>query len=204
VASLATTRCRLSTLEDQMFAKISRLMILTLAGFATAATAAEPTKEQQRAAIRKESDQILAMLYKAHPAAREKVAKAPGYATFNAGGVTVLFIGGTGGEGVAIDNATKHATYMKAAQISVGLGLGFKDQSLVMIFKNKKAFDQFVNKGWEFGGQGSAAAKVDKTGGAKAGSIDYGDFEVYQLTKNGLMAEVTVTGTKYSKDAELN
>jgi lipid-binding SYLF domain-containing protein len=73
-----------------------------------------------------------------------------------------------------------------------------------MIFKNKEAFDKFVNKGWEFGGQGSAAAKVKKTGGAAAGSIDYGDFEVYQLTKNGLMAEVTVTGTKYSKDAELN
>lgn len=187
-----------------MFAKSLSLIVLTLAGFTTAATAAEPSKDQQRAAIRKESDQILAMLYKAHPAARDKVAKAPGYATFNAGGVTFLFVGGTGGEGVAIDNATKHATYMKAAQISVGLGLGFKDQSLVMIFKNKKAFDQFVNKGWEFGGQGSAAAKVNKTGGAAAGSIDYGDFEVYQLTKNGLMAEVTVTGTKYSKDPDLN
>lgn len=192
-----------------MFAKPVRLMIIALAGFSATALAAEakkdPTKDEQRAAIRKESAQILTALYKAHPAAKEKVAKAPGYATFNAGGVTVLFIGGTGGQGMAVNNATKKETFMEAAQISVGLGLGFKDQSLVMVFKTKEALEKFVTKGWEFGGQGSAAAKTARTGGAAAaGSVDYGDFEVYQLTKNGLIVEATVTGTKYSVTPGLN
>lgn len=192
-----------------MFAKFASLMIVALAGLSTTALAAEdkkePTKDQQRAAIRKERDQILTSLYKVHPAAKEKIAKAPGYATFNAGGVTVLFIGGTGGQGMAVNNATKKETFMKAAQISVGLGLGFKDQSLVMLFKSKEALDKFVTKGWEFGGQGSAAAKTARTGGAAAaGSVDFGDFEVYQLTKNGLMVEATITGTKYSLDSEIN
>jgi hypothetical protein len=65
--------------------------------------------------------------------------------------------------------------------------------------------DEFVNSGLEFGGQASAAAKMDDKGGAFAGAMSVSPgIWLYQMTKEGIALELTGKGTKYYKDEDLN
>ena len=75
-----------------------------------------------------------------------------------------------------------------------------------IIFDNQKVFDDFVNSGWEFGGQASAAAKTSpEKGGSMQGAASVSEgVWMYQLTDKGLALEITAKGTKYSKDDDLN
>jgi len=62
-----------------------------------------------------------------------------------------------------------------------------------------------MEKGWDFSGQADAAAKSDDKGAAVSGAVTVmPGVEVYQLTKNGVALQVTLQGTKYWKDRDLN
>jgi len=94
---------------------------------------------------------------------------------------------------------------MKMLEVQAGLGLGAKKFRLVWVFDSQKDFNNFVNSGYEFGGQASAAAKSGAQGGAYAGAVSVSPgVWLYQLTDTGLAAEITAKGTKYYKDDELN
>ncbi len=163
------------------------------------------TRAQKRAAIDKMAKGTLAELFKTKLDVKAEIAVA-GYAVFGEYGAMVLFAGGSGGSGVAIDNKTKRRTYMNVAQASVGIGAGVKDVRTVLVFKTREAFDEFVNKGWEASGQASAAAAAaDKGGAADVGQsfLSKDTTSMYQLTPTGLIAEATVTGKKFWK-SDLN
>jgi len=162
--------------------------------------------ENKRADIRKMSQETLVRLYKADPAAKAAVDKAYGYAVFSNTGVKILLGGSGNGKGVAIDNKTGHETFMKMLQIQAGLGMGVKKFRVVFVFDNAKAFNSFVNSGWQMGGQADAAAKTSpEKGGAMQGAASVSDgVWMYQLTDKGVAVEITATGTKYSKDDDLN
>ncbi len=65
--------------------------------------------------------------------------------------------------------------------------------------------EDFINKGWEFGGAGGATAgAAGKTAGTQGGEQVINDALYYTLTKNGLQAGGAVDGTKFWKDKELN
>ena len=67
------------------------------------------------------------------------------------------------------------------------------------------SLDTFINKGWEFGAQGTLQAQSGDKGGATTDAASFSkSTEIYQLGKNGLMAEATVAGTKFWKDKALN
>ena len=73
------------------------------------------------------------------------------------------------------------------------------------MFRSQKALSDFINSGWEFGGQATAAAKRGEEGGSLSGAIAVDlDILLYQLTDDGLSLELTAKGTKYYKDNELN
>jgi len=168
------------------------------------ALAQEKTADAVRAEIRKMRQETLDQLYKDVPQARRNIRGAAGYAVFESVGAQVLFVGGAGGSGVVRDNLTGKDTYMKMASAGVGLGLGVKDTRLVFVFKKRDALKHFVDEGWQFGGQTSAAAKSDAQG-ASSGQLEVADgITVYQLTKTGLIAQASVQGTKYWKDETLN
>jgi len=159
---------------------------------------------QQRADIRKMRDETLAQLYRHRPDARRKIAAAPGYGVFSNTGVQIVFFGGGGGRGVVVDNATKKETFMNMGQVTAGIGFGIKDFRGVFVFNNRRTLDRFIRSGWEFGGQAEAAAKADNrgVGAADAGSVH--DIEIYQVTESGAILSLTVAGTKYWKDNDLN
>jgi lipid-binding SYLF domain-containing protein len=94
---------------------------------------------------------------------------------------------------------------MNMFHVGAGLGLGVKDFRIVFIFTNKNVMRDFVEKGWEFGGQADAAAKSGEKGMAAGGEayIESGII-IYQLTEAGVALQATVGGTKFWKDKELN
>ena len=180
------------------------VIALLLGGFNSFVVAADK-KEQKRQEIRKMAQQTLNRLYKAHPSAKAAVENAKGYAVFSNFGMKIFLAGGGSGSGIAVNRVTKQETFMKMAEIQAGLGIGIKKFSVVFVFETEQALNNFVNQGWEFGGQATAAAKAGEKGGALAGatSVSPGVW-MYQLTDTGLAAEVTAKGTKYYKDSSLN
>ena len=166
---------------------------------------ARDEKEEQRADIRKTSQSILDQLYKTRPSARGAVKAAAGYAVFSNFGMKIFFAGGGTGSGLAVDNATGRETFMKMVEVQAGLGLGVKKFRQVFVFETAAAMQSFVESGWEFGGQATAAATDGKKGGAYQGALSVmPGVWVYQLTDKGLAVELTGKGTKYYKNTDLN
>ena len=162
-------------------------------------------KTQAQADVRKMAKDTLSRLYKTQPRAKNAVEKAAGYAVFSNFGMKIFLAGGGRGHGMAVDHVTKKETFMKMLEIQAGLGLGIKKFRLVWVFENKKDLNNFINSGWEFGGQATAAAKLSDEGGAFAGAMSISPgIWLYQLTDDGLALELTAKGTKYYKDKDLN
>jgi lipid-binding SYLF domain-containing protein len=185
----------------------SRFVIASLFVLVAVGTLAdsEKDKEEERTEIRQMAQETLARLYKADPTSQAVVQKGYGYAVFSNTGVKILFGGSGHGEGVAINSQTKAETFMKMFEVQAGLGMGVKKFKVIFVFDTQKAFDDFVNSGWEFGGQTSAAAKTSEKGGAMQGAASVSDgVWMYQMTDKGLALELTGKGTKYSKDDDLN
>jgi lipid-binding SYLF domain-containing protein len=165
---------------------------------------AQSEKAKKQAEVQKAARSSLEHFYKAEPKLKAEVAKAPGYAVFTSYGFTFL-LGGSGGKGLVHNAKTKGTTYMDMAQVSAGLQIGGGEYETLIIFKTTKAMEDFIGKGWEFGGGGGATAGVaGKGGGAQAGEQVINDALYYTWTKNGLQAGGAVAGTKFWKDKELN
>jgi lipid-binding SYLF domain-containing protein len=163
------------------------------------------TKEQKRAEVRKNAHETLARLYQARPSAHATIKAAAGYAAFSNFGMKILLAGGGKGQGIAFDNHTKKVTYMKMLEVQAGLGMGIKKFRTVFVFETTDAMEHFINNGWEFGGQATAAAKSSTKGGSYQGAVQVmAGVWMYQLTDKGLALELTGKGTKYYKDDDLN
>ena len=182
-----------------------RLLIALVLISASAVTVAAKSKEEKQAEARKKADQTLQRLYKAKPSARGAINSAAGYAVFNSGGAKILIAGAGRGSGIAVDKSTQKVTYMKMREIQAGLGMGVKKFSTIFVFETKDALERFINSGWEFGGQTTAAAKSGDGGGSLQGAVSVSPgVWMYQLTDKGLALELTGKGTKYFKDDDLN
>ena len=163
------------------------------------------TVPERRQMIDSMAQDTLERLYREEALTRRLVARAAGYGVFSNGNVNIIFVSGGGGYGVVVDSATGKKTYMKMGLGGVGLGLGAKDYRQVLIFRDENTLQNFVEKGWEFGGHADAAAKAGDTGGEVSGEGDINDdITVYSMTEAGLALQATVTGSKYWKDDELN
>jgi lipid-binding SYLF domain-containing protein len=194
---------RFAALEKPRVIIVALVCAFALLAHADDDKAQEKAKEQGE--IRTNTQKILERLYKAQPAAKTAVASGAGYAVFSNTGVKILFAGSGKGEGMAINNQTKKEIFMKMVELQAGLGFGVKKFSLIFVFDNDKVLDSFINSGWEFGGQATAAAKTGDKGAAMTGASSVSDgIWVYQMTDKGLAAEITVKSTKYYKDDDLN
>jgi len=161
--------------------------------------------QQEKADLRKMTKETLTRLYKLQPEAKKAISKSAGYGVFSNFGMKILFARSGKGKGIVFDNKAKNQTFMKMFELQAGLGIGVKKFRLIWVFEKHKDVNEFVNSGWEFGGQTSAAAKMGDKGGAFAGAMSVSPgIWLYQLTDKGLALELTGKGTKYSKDDDLN
>ena len=180
-------------------------LILAVSFLSLAVNCVAASKEEKKAEIRKAVKQTLQDLYKLQPSAQSAIQKSAGYAVFKNFGTNVLVVSTASGSGIAVNSKTKQETFMKMLSAGAGLGIGVKDFRAIFVFGTKKAFDQFLNSGWSGSGQADAAAKAGQSGGAYSGAAEVSpDVWVYQITKNGLALQLTLQGTKYYKDDDLN
>ena len=178
-------------------------LVLSLAWAPPAAAA---TKEEKRQDVREVAENTLERLYKSQPKAKEAIDRSAGYAVFSNFGMKILFAGGGSGSGIAVNRKAKSETFMKMVEVQAGLGVGVKKFRVIWVFEKQSDLDAFINKGWELGAQATASAQLSGQGQeayAGAMSIKPGVW-IYQLTDDGLAAELTAKGTKYYKDNALN
>ena len=190
------------------------------------------TAEDRRQSIREMREQALTELYTAEPGLRDRIHSAAGSAVFSNLNLQLFVVGGGQGYGVARNNATGRDTFMRVAELGVGVGLGGKDTRLIFIFHTQDALRRFLDFGisvaaeadaaaiveGDTGAQASAGGSVSASGAAASGSAAMGTgasrgvvvegagagFEVYQITRNGLALKAMVAGTRYWVDADLN
>ena len=176
-------------------------VVLLIAGLASAGD----SPDQKREKTRKMATQTLQDLYKLQPTAQAAIQKAAGYAVFNNMGTNLLLLSTARGAGIAVNSNTKKETFMKMISAGAGLGVGVKDYRVIFVFETDKALAQFLDSGWSGSAQTDAAAKAGEKGAAYSGEVEVSPgVWVYQITKNGLALQLTLQGTKYYKDDDLN
>jgi lipid-binding SYLF domain-containing protein len=108
-------------------------------------------------------------------------------------------IGGEYGEG-ALRVDGKSVAYYSASAASIGLQLGAQTHSVVIVFLQQQALDQFLAAaGWTAGIDGSIAL-IDVGDGAAITTDSIKDPIVYFTFDNrGLMFNLSLEGTKFSK-----
>ncbi len=188
-----------------MKTKMMIASILAMTMLSAVMCMAADDNEEKRQKTRKMAAEALQDLYKLEPSAQTAIQKAAGYAVFDNMGVNVLLLSTARGSGLAVNNKTKQETFMKMGSAGVGVGMGVKDYVVVFVFENDKALAEFLDSGWSGSGQADAAAKAGEKGGAYSGAAEVAPgVWVYQITKNGLALQLTLQGTKYYKDDDLN
>ncbi|HAV1831826.1 TPA: hypothetical protein JG914_004682 [Enterobacter hormaechei subsp. steigerwaltii] len=153
------------------------------------------------------------MLYTMHPEARSNIQHSEGYAVFSSISSKIFLLGLGSGYGIVKDQESGIDTYMKMAQGSAGIGVGVKEIDTVMVFHNRKILNNFITNGYVVGANVTAAAKYHGEGGDLGTTIKgvtqnseelASKVDVYELTENGLAAQVSINGFKYWPDDELN
>ena len=151
------------------------------------------------------SNEVLQRLYKAQPSSRKAIADSKGYATFSSGIRPSALSVVDSARAWPVAKPSGKQTYMRYVEGSAGFGLGIKKYDLIFVFLTDKARSDFVDKGWEYSGQATAAAKKGSSGKALEGAVSVSPgVWLYQNTSSGLVAEVGIKGTKYYKDKNLN
>src|SRR5438552_5716504 len=160
---------------------------------------------QARAQVREMGQDAPATLYETAPLTHRAVDRAAGYATFSTFGIKLFFAGGTTGKGVVVNKRTGRQTFMKMVQLQGGLGFGVNQNRLVFVFTNEQALRNFIDQGWAFGTQANLSAMAGGQGSMFSGAAALAPgVYLYQLTETGLSATLTVSGTKFFKDPDLN
>jgi lipid-binding SYLF domain-containing protein len=182
---------------------IASFLVVTLLAGALAQAADSPDEKREKA--RKMAAATLEDLYKLQPSSKDLIQKSAGYAVFDNMGANLLLVSTARGAGIAVNSKTGQNTYMKMVSAGVGVGAGVKDYRVVFVFENESALARFLDSGWSGSGQADAAAKTSNSGGAYSGAVmvEPGVW-VYQITKKGLALQLTLQGTKYYKDDDLN
>jgi lipid-binding SYLF domain-containing protein len=183
----------------QRFLALGVLSLSLLAGGAFA-----NDKAAKQAEVIKSTQAAMERFYKLKPELKGTVGKAPGYGIFTTYGVSFL-IGGSGGTGRVYDNKTMKNTFMNVGGASAGLQLGAAQTEMLIVFKTPAAMNKFIDSGWEVtnAATASAGASGSTVGGGK-GETGMQDAETYTLTKTGLEVGLTVGGTKFWKDKDIN
>ena len=178
--------------------------LLSIVALAACKSASGDNAAEQRVSTRQMRDETLKELYKMDSSVKAKLEAAPGYATFSNFGAKILLAGTGNGYGMLVDNKNGKETFMRMAELNVGLGLGVKDFRAVFIFTDPAVMKKFAESGWDFGGDAGAGAKKEGEGADAAAAASAQGMWIYVLTKTGVELQATVGGTKYWKDDELN
>ncbi|MFV2056372.1 MAG: YSC84-related protein [Thiohalomonadales bacterium] len=108
-------------------------------------------------------------------------------------------IGGEYGEGALLKN-NKIVDYYSTAAASFGLQFGAQQKSIIIIFLDSKQLDKFQKSaGWEVGVDGSVALIELGAGGTIDTNSIKDPVVAFVFGNKGLMYNLTLEGSKYTK-----
>ena len=137
--------------------------------------------------------------YNLSPGNKELVSKAAGVLIFPSVIKAGFFVGGDYGEG-ALQVDGKTVDYYSTAAISFGLQLGAQSRSEVILFMDKDALDNFrMYDGWAAGLDGSVAVIDSGVGKGVDTGTAQGAIIAYIFSSKGLMGNLSLEGSKFSK-----
>jgi len=169
---------------------------LLFSGCTTTAGAGTAGKRQE---IDADANAALTRLSSTVPGSRELLGKARGVLVFPSVLAAGLGIGGEYGEGV-LRVGGRSVDYYSTVSASFGWQIGAQSKAVIFLFMTQDALDKFrTSEGWTAGVDASVA--VVKTGAN--GDVDLNTamqpVNVFVMTNKGLMANLTIEGTKITK-----
>ncbi|TLY93560.1 MAG: lipid-binding SYLF domain-containing protein [Gammaproteobacteria bacterium] len=137
-----------------------------------------------------------------------------GYAVFPTIGKAGLVVGGAHGTGRVYEHG-KYVGDTSMTQVSVGFQAGGQAYSQIILFRDKRTFDEFTSGDFEFdanvsavaitaaatGTAGTTGASVTASGGKRDATTAgryYKGIAVFTIVKGGAMYEISVAGQKFS------
>jgi lipid-binding SYLF domain-containing protein len=175
---------------------------LGLAGCTTtspSSSASPAANAGKRDTINAGVDSTFSRLYENVNGSRELVAKARGVLVFPSVISAGFWIGAQYGEGALRVNGQTTGYYSTVAG-SFGLQIGAQSKALVFLFMTQEALDEFLHsQGWAAGADATVAVLKVGANGAVDTSTATSPVEAFVLTNGGLMAGVSLEGTKVSR-----
>ena len=185
-----------------------RRWLMLTASLAAATAAGCTTTNQQRGdgspaarrrSINSASTAALSRLYEQVPGSREMVRQAHGVLIFPGVVSAGLVVGGSYGEG-ELRVGDRVDGYYSTASGSVGWQAGADSRAIFLLFMSDAALKRFrESKGWTAGAD--ANVSMAKSGASASIDTNTARQEVvgYALTNAGLMANLTIDGTKITR-----
>jgi lipid-binding SYLF domain-containing protein len=156
-------------------------------------------KAASAAEIDAKANAALEEFFSKAPAGKELAGKAVGMLIFPSVVKAGMVVGGEYGEGALRIGGTT-VDYYSTASGSVGFQLGVQKKSIIIMFMDKTALDQFrSSKGWEVGVDGSIALVTIGAGGSVDTNTAQQPIIGFVFGQKGLMANLTLEGSKMTK-----
>lgn len=187
-------------MNKRLFLTAATGALLALAGCSTTgpnASSGDPASK--RASIDAAVDNALSKLYTEAPGSRELVGKAKGVLVFPSVVSAGFVIGGSYGQG-ALRTGGRTQGYYSTAAGSVGLLAGADSKAVYILFMTQDALAKFESSsGWTAGAD--ASVTLVNVGATAAVNTETAKQPVvgYVLTNAGLMANLSLDGTKVTK-----
>ncbi|WP_159836158.1 BPSL1445 family SYLF domain-containing lipoprotein [Burkholderia sp. 8Y] len=164
----------------------------------TGAEKAAGTADDRRS-IDADVDSTIQRLYATVPGSRELVAKSRGVLVFPSVIQAGFIVGAQYGKGsLRVGGST--VGYYSTTSGSFGLQAGAQSKSIIFLFMTQDALDKFRNSdGWSAGADASVALVKMGANGAVDTTTATNPVEAFVLTNAGLMADVSLQGTKVTR-----
>lgn len=194
-------------MQRRIFLKQTGMVASTLAlgglaacGSTATTTATKDTSDPggKEAEIRAGADSALNRLQSQYPDTKELLSKAVGVLVFPRVISAGLTIGGQFGDGV-LKQKNAVVDYYRLISASIGLQIGAQSKAMFFMFMTDDALENFrKSDGWSAGGDASVAVLKAGADGRIDLSAAKGPVLAFVLTNAGLMANLTLEGTKIS------
>jgi lipid-binding SYLF domain-containing protein len=157
------------------------------------------TDASKRQSIDASVEGTMSRLFTTVKGSRELVSKARGVLVFPSVLQVGFIVGGQYGEGsLRVGGGT--VGYYSTISGSFGFQAGAQSKAIIFLFMTQDALDKFRNAdGWSAGGDASVALVKMGANGAIDTNTATAPVEVFVLTNAGLMADVSLQGTKVSR-----
>jgi len=175
---------------------------LALTGCTTTPLSTSGTPEAnagRRATIDADVEATLTRLYSTVHGSRELVEEARGVLVFPSVIAAGFWFGGQYGKG-ALRVGGQTSGYYSITSGSFGLQIGAQSKAIIMLFMTQEALDKFLNsQGWAAGVDATVAVVNVGANGDIDTSTATKPVEAFVLTNAGLMAGVSLEGSKISR-----